>query len=266
MSLLWRNGNIVSDSPVFSAADRIRLGDGVFDTMLIKRARAIQPQAHFERLIRHAAVLGIEIPYSIAALAKAASDLCARTALLPGHDYALNTIASRGMAEGGLAPGKTAPNIVMRLRDAPKAPKTLSVVIAKTVRRNEGSPLSQVKSCSYGDNIVAAREAVQKGADEAIMLNNRGQVVCAAAGNVFVVRGDRLYTPPLADGCIDGILRGAIIAKLGAREESLAPEDLKNAEGIYITNNVRGAVAVTMLDSQKIPAPSLQIDHDFHVR
>ena len=73
-----------------------------------------------------------------------------------------------------------------------------AVVVA--VRRNEGSPLSRLKSLNYLDNILAAREAAAHGADEAVMLNNRPGCVRRRA-NLFAVVDDVLVTPPLCRWC-----------------------------------------------------------------
>src|SRR5206468_188812 len=86
--------------------------------------------------------------------------------------------------------------------DAPTAPASL---IVAQVQRNQASPASRLKTLAYLDNVLARREAVAAGADEAVMLNTLGEVACAAAANIFWVRGEAVFTPAAQTGRLDGI-------------------------------------------------------------
>lgn len=263
--MLWHNGKWKEDdTPLFTASDRLRYGDGVFDTALVIAPQGIiHGERHYNRLTRHARVMGLEISLTFEEWEKAAIEMVHRNEIEPGN-YALNTLVSRGPAAGALGiPEQTSPQIVMRLRPAPKEYPPVKAIIS-SVRRNEGSPLSQIKSCSYGDQILALKEAQEKGGNEAIMLNNTGNVACATSSNIFAVLDGELVTPPLSDGAMEGIIRGLLIKRMEAKEKSLAPETLKNAQGIYITNSVRGACIVTSLNGKLLPAPAVTIDQDFH--
>ena len=141
----------------------------------------------------------------------------------------------------------------------------VNAIIAKSVRRNEGSPLSQIKCGNYGENILAVYEAQEQGANEAILLNNQGRVTCASVASVFAVLGGALYTPPLSDGAQGGVTRRTLIERYGAVEKSLSSEDLFQSEGIYLANSLRGVVPVVSLDGRACPAPSLSIPADFHL-
>lgn len=264
MSIIWHNGAFVEDGPVFTAHDRIRLGDGVFNTMLAVGGRVMHGALQFQRLTAHAQVLGIkaDLPSDMAGIAE---ELLRRNTFTNGH-YAMNTVISRGGSMAGLRmPDDPKIQIVMRALPLPAHFPPLNAVITGSIRRNEGSPLSRIKSCNYGDNILALREAENAGGNEAILLNNQGFVTCASAGNLFIVRDNALYTPPLADGVMDGLIRRLVIEKCGAQETSLRPEDLRGAQGIYRTNSLRGAVALASLDGKTLPAPSLEIDKDIHL-
>lgn len=287
MSIIWHNGIFKDDQPVFFASDRVRIGDGVFDTLLAIDGAPVLAPEHFERLLRHAGVMKIPpltlpSPRGGEGCADLASEREPRRSWVRGmietvekilhknnlctNQAVINTIITRGPAGRGLAiPEKANIQIAMKASPAPDEYPPISAIIAKTIRRNEKSPLSWIKSLNYGDNIFAMGEAQQAGGNEAILLNNGGAVTCATSGNVFIVRGQSLYTPPLEDGVVDGIIRGKLIRELGAQEQSLSPADLENATGIYITSSVRGVVPVISLDGKKLTAPSLQIDKNFHL-
>lgn len=264
MNTIWLNGRFMPEGPVFLPRDRVRLGDGVFDTMLAVDGVPVHAGEHFERLLSHAGALKIKTGCSVSDLKTAVDGLLEQNNSRAGK-FVINTLITRGAAERGLQlPENPAIQYVMSVSPAPATFAPVHAVIA-SVRRNEGSPLSRIKSCNYGDNILAAAEAHEKGANEAIMLNNRGHVACAAASNIFIVRDGRLLTPPLADGALDGITRRNLVKKHGAAEQSLTAADLAASQGIYLTSSIRGVVAVETLDGKNLPRPSLEIDKEFHL-
>ncbi len=269
--LLWHNSAWKeARENLLCADDRLRYGDGVFDTALLAfengESRIIHGQRHHARLLHDAGVMemaGGSLP-ALAAWQNAAQELAARNDLTQGR-YILNTLVSRGPMEGALSiVDQQEPQVIMRLRPLPEGFPLVKAVIS-SVRRNEGSPLSQIKSCNYGDNILALAEAKARGGNETFMLNNAGNIACASTSNIFTVINDELITPPLSDGAMAGIIRALLIERMGAREASLSPEDLKNAQGIYITNSVQGVRIVTSLEGSPLPVPSLTIHEDFHL-
>lgn len=265
MNMMWHNGRFVNEGAVFLPGDRIRLGDGVFDTMLAAEGNPVHANEHFKRLLNHAAVMRIKPDWSISDLKAAAEGLLEQNKCADGR-HVVNTIITRGPAERGLGiPDSPPVQTVIVVSPAPSTFLPVHAVIAKDVRRNEGSPLSRIKSCNYGDNILAMAETKERGGNEAILLNNKGAVACASASNIFVVQDGKLYTPPLTDGAMDGIVRRLMIREYGAQEKSLLPRDLTGSQGVFLTNSVRGVVPLVTLDGEKIAAPSLEIDKDFHL-
>lgn len=258
-AILYHNGDWKNETEgIFTALDRVRLGDGVFDTMLAVDGRLIHAGRHYKRLQENAAVLGISFDLDFENTAQK---------IIEGQSgrLAINTTITRGESERGLAiPAEAQPSIVMRAAPAPDNFPSIRAIIAQNVRRNEGSPLSRIKSLNYGDAILALREASAKGANEAILLNNAGLVTCASSSNIFAVLNGEIFTPPLTDGVLNGVARQVFIERYGARELSLKPEDLLAAESLILTNSIRGAQAVGELDGKTLTAalPS-GIDKDF---
>jgi len=126
------------------------------------------------------------------------------------------------------------------------------------VRRNEGSPLSQVKWLGYAEHVLARQEAVANGADDALLLNTRGVLVCATAANLFIVQAGHLVTPPLEDGALPGATRALVleelVPKLGLAvlTHSLRTIDLLRAEEAFLTNTLMGIMPLTQVDRQPI--------------
>lgn len=253
---IWYNGHWISGrQALFNARDRIRFGDGVFDTMLSVGGQALYPEQHFARLQASAAVMDIPFTMGYHSFTGVVADLVRRNTATDSR-YAINTILTRGYGQRGLLPpDDPKPSLIFMLAKVP-APEDfppIEAIIAQAVRRNEGSPLSQIKSCNYGDHILALQEARAAGANEAILLNNAGHVTCASAGNLLVALDRQLYTPPLSDGAVGGIQRGLLVEQGKVAERSLTPDDLFNAEALYLVNSIRGISPITKLNGQGVP-------------
>jgi branched-chain amino acid aminotransferase len=112
-------------------------------------------------------------------------------------------------------------------------------------------------------NVWSLHQAQQDGFDEVVMLNERGEVAECTAANIFCVRGDRVATPPLASGCLEGVTR-SILMEIGAtagapvEERTLLPEDLYVAEVVFISSTNRNLLGVSEINGRKIAtAPGL---------
>lgn len=266
MSFIWHNGQWRKESaPVFGAADRIRLGDGVFDTLLCVDGRSLHADRHYARLLTGADMLGIDFGMDFPKFTAAVEDVIAKNKAASGH-YALNTIISRGQGARGLAiPPDIAPEIVLRLSSVPDDFPPVEVCIARSVRRNEGSPLSRIKSCNYGDNILAMREAVMRGCNDAVMLNNAGHVACTTMGNIFIVKDGKIYTPPVEAGVLNGVARQILMQRYDITEAVIIEDDLLGADEIFLTNSVRGMQFFKTLEGRVYSENALGLDKTFHV-
>lgn len=264
MICIWHNGKFLEDgAPIFTLADRIRLGDGVYDTLLAVNGKALHAPRHRQRLLDGCAVLGIAA--DLGTWEDDVRALLARNGQTQER-FAVNTIISRGPAPRGLEiPGNPDIQIALRASAVADAYPPVRAVIANNVRRNEGSPLARIKSLQCGESILALTEAADKGANEGILLNNAGAVACASASNVFAVIEGRLVTPPLRDGAMAGVMRALLMEHVSAQERTLWPQDLLRAEALYLTNSVRGVTPVTSLNGKSYGPPTLPIDKDFGV-
>lgn len=250
---LYYNDQFIPESEARIALnDRgFTLADGVFDTQIaVDGVFFDRADLHFQRLRRDAAVLYIPLKYTVDDLARIGGELLKKNGFEKGR-YVVRSTLTRGPGQRGLKiPDPVQPSFIMRAMPVPDASAMPPVhaIIAQTVRRNDLSPLSRIKSMNYGDHILALIEAQSKGANEAILLNTEGFITCATTSNVFIREGQRLITPPVSDGVLPGITRHGLIER-GAREESITPERLKNADEILLTNSVSEVRVVhTLMD------------------
>jgi len=235
----WVNGAIkASSAAAIAPVDRgFLLGDGAFETIRVAARRALWLDEHLARLRNAAALLEIPFDAELAAIESVIGALLERGGYA---DAAVRMTLTRGIARSaGLwtADEMAAPTLVLTCLPLPKR-SAVTAVIARTTCRNERSPLSQIKSLGYGDNLIARREAIARGAQEGIMLNAAGRVACATAGNVFVLLADRWTTPPLAEGALPGLARRRLLAALPAEEREICEADLGNATAAFVSNSL----------------------------
>jgi branched-subunit amino acid aminotransferase/4-amino-4-deoxychorismate lyase len=104
---------------------------------------------------------------------------------------------------------------------------------------------------------LARAEAEGSGADEALLLNNEGNVAEAAAGNLFWLENGAVCTPPVSDGALAGVTREIVLEISRARnvptkEQPASLNQLRRADGIFLTNSVAGIVPVSALDGRGV--------------
>jgi len=227
------------------------LGDGLFETILAKDGKLAHWDLHLARLERGCQALGLPPPD--AGACHRAAEAALTEAGLGGARAAVRLTWTAGSGGRGLdRPPVPQPRLV-----ATAAPSSVSAapvrLVTSSVRRNDGSPASRLKSLAYIDNVLARREARAAGGDEAVMLNTRGEVACAAAANLFWVRARTLFTPALECGVLDGVTRGLLMARAQAqgwsvREVRAGPEALEAADAVLLTNSLTGVRAVERVD------------------
>ncbi|MEJ6469170.1 aminotransferase class IV [Fusobacterium nucleatum] len=127
--------------------------------------------------------------------------------------------------------------------------KGFSLNISK-VRRNESSIFTFHKTLNYGDNILEKRKSKKLGYDEPIFLNSKNQITEGATSNIFVVVEDKIYTPKLSCGLLNGIVRQYIISNYDVIEKEIDIEFLNNADEIFLTNSLFGIMPVSNLEKK----------------
>jgi len=242
----WFNGRLVKDASLsIDPTDRgLLLGDGLFETIAIFNGKAIWLDDHLQRLRAGAATLGLTADRTH--IEAAVADMLSQA---QGQHGIMRITLTRGPGVRGLAAEGSRPSLLVTL--GPWAKKTFDAPVAlitSSIRRNETSPASRLKTLSYIDNILAAREASSKGCDEALLLNTRGNVASTTIANLFILRGDRITTPPVSAGVLPGIARKKLLAFAKGEEREIAPADLKEAEAVFLTNSLRLIRPVLSLD------------------
>jgi len=219
------------------------LGDGLFETLLALDGKVQRPLAHLARMALGCAALGLPVPDLDEAL-KAMADTLATSGLTHGRAAVrLNWTAGSG-GRGLNRPLTLEPRLWATAAVSLKPEHAAKLMLAD-VRRNATSVTAHHKTLAYLDNIMARREALFVGADEAIMLNQDGNLACAAASNLFWIEGTQLYTPDLSCGVLAGTERARVLAAaaeagIEARPVHASADILQRANGIFLTNSLNG--------------------------
>lgn len=232
------------------------LGDGLFETVLWRAGEPVALDEHLQRMAAGCVMLGLPAPDRLQA--EALMRGAVSEAGLDGARAAVRLTFTAGSGGRGLdRPDTPAPRLFATAA-ASVAPTTPARLMVSTVARNEGSPASRLKTLAYLDNVLARREATAAGADEAVMLNGQGQVACAAAANLFWIVGGEVFTPTLACGVLDGILRRRVMAAVAVTEVAVGVEALAQAQAVFLTNSLIGVRPAASLDGRMF-GPSAQV-------
>ncbi|MFM7268952.1 MAG: aminotransferase class IV [Cyanobium sp.] len=214
------------------------LADGVFETLLLEQGRARLLAEHLGRWQRGAQLLGLPAPPAAEPLQVLIREAALRSGISEGS-LRLNWCRSgggRGMDPA--PPWAAAARFWLQLTAGQPCFDPLRVIISRWEQRNPASRLSRCKSFAYTAQLLARREAIEAGADDALMLALSGELSCGAAANLLVLRDGIWLTPPLASGCLPGVMRGRALALGLAKEETLQPEDLLGGEGAVLINSL----------------------------
>lgn len=246
-------GLVPAKSASVPVGDRgLLYGDGLFETVLAVDGRMPLLALHLGRLSGSARALGIPCdPDQVreAALAVAAA--------AGAGEHALRVTLTRGegTARGYAPPAAPRPTLLVTAAPYRRPAGPLSAITA-SLRVNPASPLVLHKSLSALEKVLARAEAARAGVDEALLQNTAGRVTEGAAANLFLFADGRWLTPPVAEGCLPGVMRRRMIALTGAQEAPVAPEALQAAGGLYLTSALMGCIPLGRLDGQRLrPGP-----------
>ena len=221
-------------------------GWGIFTTVRIVQGEAFAYERHWRRLEKDAGVIRLPMPYSAARVRVHLQDVIRANSVSEGCARIYLVYNQVGFWRSDEKVPETDLIIYTSGLPAYREPVRLGL---REQGRHAGSPLSGVKSISWLPNVWAVAEANREGFDEVVLLNERGDVAECTAANIFAVKDDKVLTPPLSSGCLEGITRGILFelaaeAGISVREQTLRPEDLFSSDEVFITSTNRNLLGV----------------------
>jgi branched-chain amino acid aminotransferase len=226
-------------------------GNGVFTTVAIYQGKPFLWEKHWRRLENDAARLGIELAHlSSDRVVTSLRELIGRNQAKRAR--ARVTLFNERSTNLWPYDGKGKTSVLITTGDIRQRPNALRLTVSP-YRVNSTSPLTGVKSCNYLENVQALTEARRRGFDEAVRLNERDELTAACMANLFWLKGDRLFSPDLATGCIAGTTREFIMQKFDCVETIAREDELYSADGVLLCSAGLGIAAVGSVNGRPLP-------------
>lgn len=249
------NGNIVlKDSNILTENRSFLYGDGVFETVKIVNGKILFLEDHYFRLMASMRVVRMEIPmnFTMEFFEEQILSLVKRNNLVQSSRARITMFRN----DGGYYLPVT--NDVSYLIHATALDEisyktnnnTYEVDLFKDFYITK-QLLSSIKSTNKLLNVTASIYASENGLNNCILLNDTKNVVEAIQGNIFMLVGNKLITPPVSEGCLNGVMRKQVLAlakklpELTVVEEIISPFDLQKADQLFLTNVIKGIQPIT---------------------
>ena len=262
---IWKNGSFHqwNDSNIHILTHTFHYGLGVFEGVraysTTKGPAIFRLNEHTDRLFSAADKVNIEVPCIKEELIEVQKSMFSKNTLDEGYIRPMVYLGSESM---GLRATDLSVNIAVAAWEWPSymspEAKEAGISIIKSPFSQYSNPLYSGNKImgSYINSIMALQDAVKKGADEALLMDEDGFISEGSGENIFIIKSDQIYTPKTKN-CLDGITRQSVItiAKdfgINVTEKDLTYEDLINADEAFFTGTAVEITPVTKIDAKLI--------------
>lgn len=231
------------------------LADGLFETLLVEAGQAWLLEEHLARWQSSAALLGLPPPPGAATVQPLITAAIERSGIgaAQSSSGALRLNWSRGSGARGLdPPTNSSPSFWLQLSALKPCFEPVRVIVSATETRSATSLLSRCKSFAYGASIQARRQALEAGADDALLNSSAGGLCCGTSANLLVCRGGAWITPPLSSGCLPGVMRQRGLDRGLVTEGPVHEQDLASWEAAWLINSL-GCRPLSQLNGAPLP-------------
>lgn len=243
------NGNVISDKSIFIAPFNraFKYGDGLFESIRYAYGKVQILECHISRAKGGMLALGMKAPerFSEIYICSLIESLLLKNKIINDARIRMQIFRNGG---GMYRPEDNSVSFVIQseliIESGYKLNEHGLVVDAFYDIKKDFSPISQYKTTSSVGNILASIYMSKINLDECFLFNSEGKAVQAVSSNIFMVKNGEIYTPPVSDGCVKGVMRSRVISlcsqKIKLNEKSLSESDLLTADEIFITNAIKG--------------------------
>jgi branched-chain amino acid aminotransferase len=249
------NGSFVSDDTTILTRNRAFLyGDAVFETVKIIDSKVLFLEDHYFRLMSSMRVIRMQIPmnFTMEYLEEQILTLAKSKNLAISSRARITVYRNDG---GYYLPQDNTVSFLISVESLDTALYSINqkeyIVDLYTDFYVAKQLLSSIKTTNKIINITASIFANENGLDNCLLLNDSKNVIEALQGNFFMLKGNVLTTPPVSEGCLNGVMRKQIltlarkIKNLEVVEEVISPFDLQKADELFITNVIKGIQPIT---------------------
>ncbi len=232
--------------PVISPASLY--GYGIFTTLAIYHSKPFLWEKHWRRLRQNASQIGIDLSeFSEETVFDSLSKIITKNSVTEGR--ARLTFFDESDKGQWQTKSHNKTSLLITTADFRSIQNGLRLTVSP-YRINSKSPLAKVKSCNYLEHLLALQEATRRGFDEAIRLNERGEIASACMANIFWLKDKKIYTPSLETGCLAGTTREFLQENHEVFEVQEVFETLKKAETVFLTSAGIGLVKIQKFESK----------------
>jgi branched-chain amino acid aminotransferase len=249
------NGNIVAqDSNVLTQNRAFLYGDGVFETLKIVNNKVLFLEDHYFRLMASMRVVRMEIPmnFTMEFLEEQVLSLVQQKGLSASARARITVFRN----DGGLyLPTTNEVSYLIQVTPLENVLYALNTAVYEVDLYKDfyvtKQLLSSIKTTNKMINVTGSIFAHENGLANCLLINETKNVVEALQGNLFMVVGKKLITPPISEGCLNGIMRKQILALakkvegIEVVEEVISPFDLQKADELFVTNVITGVQPIT---------------------
>ena len=241
-------------APVSSA---MLYGRGVFTTVAIYNGKPFLWPKHWKRLKDNAEQLNVDCTGANERnVGEAVGKLVAVNQVKNGRARVIMLARSGRDVWNAKKESARKTDVLIMTSEAQKIPAAGMSLAVSPYRRNTLSPLVGIKSLNYLDQVLSWEEAQSRDFDEAIVLNERGEIVSATMANIFWVKDGTLHTPAISTGALAGVTRGAVIEMAGKQfiptiEGVYELAVVTEADEIFLTSASYGVAPITTFDFRR---------------
>jgi branched-chain amino acid aminotransferase len=250
--LIFLNDRIVdlTSARISPTSAGLLYGWGVFAALRITEGRAFDFPRYWERLCLHAARAKVIVPSGFDDAQSALVRLIEANGVRHGRARITVLRGNAGVWRAGSE--RESEMLIFTATDNEREKREITLTVSP-YRVLSTAALAGVKRTAMIENLLAREEARARGFDDAVLLNERGEIVSTATANIFFSERDELYTPGLATGCVAGITRHwvcEITRKLGIHlvEGSFMLQRLRAAREVFLASTARGIVPASGFD------------------
>jgi len=259
---VYMNGELVEkENAKISVFDHgVLYGDGVFEGIRAYNKRIFKLKEHIDRLYNSAKIIMLEIPLTKEEFIEATVKVCKANEIVDGY---IRPVVTRGIGNLGLAPWQCKDPTVFIIADKIQLypeefyEKGMPVITVPTRRNLTEAVNPVIKSLNYLNNIMAKIEGKTAGVEEVIMLNQEGYVAECTGDNIFIVKGNKIFTPPAVAGALQGITRDVVIelaekSGYSVVERFFSRAEMFIADEVFLTGTAAEIVPIIKVDGRII--------------
>jgi branched-subunit amino acid aminotransferase/4-amino-4-deoxychorismate lyase len=237
-----------SETNISALSSAALYGRGIFTTLAIYHSKPFLWANHWRRLTENAEKVGIDLSsFSEESVKHSLFEMINRNCLTDGR--ARLTIFDERPSQIWSFDSEKKTNLLITTAESRETAEIRLTV--SPFHLNSASPLVNVKSCNYLENLLAFEEAQKRGFGEAVRVNQKGEISSACLANIFWLKDEKFYTPSLRTGSLAGTMREFLLENFEISEVETPLQTLAQADTVFLTSAGIGMKRVERFEAHK---------------